>query len=76
MITLIWIITILSLIGFWTFALICEEKGKLKNYMSVRRMIKEYESRDRYRALAFSCGIIFGLCVVYLIKYYIGFCGL
>lgn len=71
--TLIWILSILSLIGFWTFALIYEEKGKLKDYMYVKRMIKEYESRDRYLILTFSCGIVFGLCVIYLIEHYIGF---
>ena len=76
MITLIWILSILSLIGFWTFALIYEEGKKLKDYRHVEKMIKEYKKQDKYLALAFSCGIVFGLCATYLVCHYIGFCGL
>jgi len=69
MITLVWVLTIISLIDFWVCALVYEEK--LKVYET-----NEQYNKVKYLIAAIFFGLVFAICFVYLIKHYIGFCGL
>lgn len=82
MITLIWIVVIASLIGFWVCSLTYEERIKTYNengkkglygpmsFSQFCNATEKYFNRDRYLIAVIVCIIIFIICVFDLMRYY------